>query len=259
MEVMMFRFSFLEHYNKLKLDILSALEAFQCITKSEQFQKLMHMVLVLGNYMNAATNNRLICGFRVGFLAKVADIKGQGGVTPLRLIAKLIHDTDPAVAECLLEMKPLRQLKNVAFKALEDRVKEMSRELEMVHREVEQSQRYHESKKYHQNDALFISKLTEFHREVTSKFSFVKKEHQTLLQQIKECMKFFGEPDDTKLTPEELLQCISKFLGSVEQAMQDHEKSLKSPKVYFDNKEESNDDFITKASPSTYTRQETRE
>jgi hypothetical protein len=154
-------------------------------------------------------------------------------------LARIIHDTNPKIVECLNELKPLLQLKSVSFKFFDEAIQELSKDLSMVSVEVEASKTYHESKLYQPKDALFIAKLTEFHKEVTSKVNFIRKEQTALYTQVDKVMKFFGEPEDSKLTPEELFEYLSKFLNNFEEAVKDHAKSVALPKVLLSNKKKS--------------------
>ncbi|KAI8896016.1 formin homology 2 domain-containing protein [Globomyces pollinis-pini] len=225
-EILSFKITFWEHFNNLKLGLLSSLNAFQCISKSKNFQKMLQIILIVGNYMNSQFNS-CIPGFGVSFLEKVIDLKGtKSTVTALSLISKMIYEHDPTIVACLEELKPLRQLKNISFKSLEEDVADVKKQLRTVSNELEQTKLYSEHPLYVPQDEKFIKKLGVFHNEVSAKVQFLINESEALADEIKSTFTFFGEPTDSKMSPETLLGYILKFLNAFENSYTEYEKQV---------------------------------
>ncbi|KAJ2994431.1 hypothetical protein HDV02_001565 [Globomyces sp. JEL0801] len=148
---------------------------------------------------------------------EVIDLKGtKSTVTALSLISKMIYEHDPTIVACLEELKPLRQLKNISFKSLEEDVADVKKQLRTVSNELEQTKLYSEHPLYVPQDEKFIKKLGVFHNEVSAKVQFLINESEALADEIKSTFTFFGEPTDSKMSPETLLGYILKFLNAFE-------------------------------------------
>lgn len=67
----LFRLQFEEHVNNLRPDILAVNAACDEVRKSRSFGRLLELVLLLGNYMNAGSRNAQSYGFDLSSLCKV--------------------------------------------------------------------------------------------------------------------------------------------------------------------------------------------
>ena len=57
--------------NNIRPDIMNVTFACEEVKKSDCFSKLLEMVLLMGNYMNAGSRNAQTFGFNISFLCKV--------------------------------------------------------------------------------------------------------------------------------------------------------------------------------------------
>lgn len=129
----------------------------------------------------------------------------------------MVHETDLGIYECLKELAPVRQLRNVSFKALQDDISDIQAQFKVINKEVELINVYQENPLYEAEfDDVFISKLKEFHSEASSKVKFLDQEYQGFQAEIKKVFDFFGEPMSPKTSPETMIGYISKFLNSFE-------------------------------------------
>lgn len=67
----LFRLQFEEQVNNLRPDILAVNAACDEVRKSRSFGRLLELVLLLGNYMNAGSRNAQSYGFDLSSLCKV--------------------------------------------------------------------------------------------------------------------------------------------------------------------------------------------
>ena len=66
-----FKLTFEEQVNNIRPDIMNVTFACEEVKKSEGLSKLLELVLLVGNYMNAGSRNAQTFGFNVNFLCKV--------------------------------------------------------------------------------------------------------------------------------------------------------------------------------------------
>lgn len=67
----LFKLTFEEQVNNIRPDIMNVTFACEEVKKSEGLSKLLELVLLVGNYMNAGSRNAQTFGFNVSFLCKV--------------------------------------------------------------------------------------------------------------------------------------------------------------------------------------------
>ena len=117
--------------------------------------------------------------------------------------------------------------KNLSLQSINDDIRDIEKQVNLVKRELDSTLTYHESTLYIPKDQLFIQKLQEFHKELYIKFSILKREQEKLTTEIKNVFSFFGEDKDTKLTPEQLIGYMQKFFNAFDNALIQHKQSLK--------------------------------
>ncbi|XP_031231233.1 protein diaphanous homolog 2 [Mastomys coucha] len=71
----LFKLTFEEHVNNIKPSIIAVTLACEELKKSESFNKLLELILLVGNYMNSGSRNAQSLGFKINFLCKIKDTK----------------------------------------------------------------------------------------------------------------------------------------------------------------------------------------
>ena len=72
LSAILFKLQFEEQVNNIKPDIMAVSAACEEIKKSRGFSKLLELVLLMGNYMNAGSRNAQTFGFNLSSLCKVS-------------------------------------------------------------------------------------------------------------------------------------------------------------------------------------------
>lgn len=71
LQAILFKLQFEEQLNNIKPDVVSVTAACEELIKSETFSKLLQIILLVGNYMNAGSRNGMAFGFSISYLCKV--------------------------------------------------------------------------------------------------------------------------------------------------------------------------------------------
>ncbi|KAL6041410.1 hypothetical protein STEG23_026201, partial [Scotinomys teguina] len=79
----LFKLTFEEHVNNIKPGIIAVTLACEELKKSESFNRLLELVLLVGNYMNSGSRNAQSLGFKINFLCKIRDTKSADQKTTL--------------------------------------------------------------------------------------------------------------------------------------------------------------------------------
>lgn len=72
LSAILFKLQFEDQVNNFKSDIMAISTACEEIKKSKSFSKLLELVLLMGNYMNAGSQNAQTFGFNLSSLCKVS-------------------------------------------------------------------------------------------------------------------------------------------------------------------------------------------
>lgn len=72
LSAILFKLQFEEQVNNIKPDIMAVSTACEEIKQSKSFRKLLELVLLMGNYMNAGSRNAQTFGFNLSSLCKVS-------------------------------------------------------------------------------------------------------------------------------------------------------------------------------------------
>ncbi|KAL6032506.1 hypothetical protein STEG23_015519, partial [Scotinomys teguina] len=83
LSAILFKLQFEEQVNNIRPDIMAVSTACEEIQKSKSFSKLLELVLLMGNYMNAGSRNAQTFGFDLSSLCKLKDIKSADQKTTL--------------------------------------------------------------------------------------------------------------------------------------------------------------------------------
>jgi Formin Homology 2 Domain len=129
----------------------------------------------------------------------------------------MVKESDPAISNCFSELAPLLQLQNVSYKSLEEEIDTIGTQLGIVSKEIKMIDAYKEHPSYNQAlDGKFIDKLTEFHKDSSSKVQFLRQELKLLSEQVKSVLKFFGEEQNSKMTAEVVIDYVTRFMNAFE-------------------------------------------
>ncbi|EPQ08844.1 Protein diaphanous like protein 2 [Myotis brandtii] len=89
----LFKLTFEEHVNNIKPSIIAVTLACEELKKSESFNRLLELVLLVGNYMNSGSRNAQSLGFKINFLCKIRDTKSSDQKTTLlHFIAEICEE-----------------------------------------------------------------------------------------------------------------------------------------------------------------------
>uniref|UniRef100_A0A4W5P427 Diaphanous related formin 2 n=1 Tax=Hucho hucho TaxID=62062 RepID=A0A4W5P427_9TELE len=94
----LFKLTFEEQVNNIRPDIMNVTFACEEVKKSDSFSKLLEMVLLVGNYMNAGSRNAQTFGFNISFLCKLRDTKSADqNTTLLHFLAQKCEEKYPEI------------------------------------------------------------------------------------------------------------------------------------------------------------------
>uniref|UniRef100_A0A4W6D6I9 Diaphanous-related formin 3 n=1 Tax=Lates calcarifer TaxID=8187 RepID=A0A4W6D6I9_LATCA len=213
----LFRLQFEEQVNNLRPDILAVNAACDEVRKSRSFGRLLELVLLLGNYMNAGSRNAQSYGFDLSSLCKLKDTKSADQKTTLlHFLAQVCEDEFPDVIKFVDDLEHVDRASRVSAENLEKSLRQMERQLVQLERDLETF-----SSPDDPNDMFFTKMIA---REQYAKLVIMHSNMETLYQNM---LEYFAV-DPKKTSVEELFTDLSNFRSMFTQALKENLKQRES-------------------------------
>ncbi|XP_034723820.1 protein diaphanous homolog 3-like isoform X3 [Etheostoma cragini] len=214
----LFRLQFEEQVNNLRPDILAVNAACDEVRKSRSFGRLLELVLLLGNYMNAGSRNAQSYGFDLSSLCKLKDTKSADQKTTLlHFLAQVCEEEFPDVINFVEDLEHVDRSSRVSAENLEKSLRQMEMQLLQLERDLETF-----SSPDDPND-MFLTKMASFSkvaREQYGKLVIMHSNMETLYQNM---LEYFAI-DPKKTSVEELFTDLSNFRAMFTQALKENLK-----------------------------------
>ncbi|CAK6965931.1 protein diaphanous homolog 3-like [Scomber scombrus] len=223
----LFRLQFEEQVNNLRPDILAVNAACDEVRKSRSFGRLLELVLLLGNYMNAGSRNAQSYGFDLSSLCKLKDTKSADQKTTLlHFLAQVCEEDFPDVIKFIEDLEHVDRASRVSAENLEKSLRQMERQLLQLERDLETF-----SSPDDPNDMFFTKMAISFTHACTSGFSeqygklvIMHSNMETLYQNV---LEYFAI-DPKKTSVEELFTDLSNFRSMFTQALKENLRQRES-------------------------------
>ncbi|KAJ8003435.1 hypothetical protein DPEC_G00148290 [Dallia pectoralis] len=151
----LFKLQFEELVNNLRPDIMSVNAACEEVRKSKAFSRVLELVLLMGNYMNAGSRNAQSYGYDLSSLCKLKDTKSADQKTTLlHFLAALCEEDFPEVIKFSDDLQHVERASRVSAEALEKNLVQMERQLVQLERDLDTLSSPDDP------DDLFTSKMT---------------------------------------------------------------------------------------------------
>uniref|UniRef100_A0A667YHN6 Diaphanous-related formin 3 n=1 Tax=Myripristis murdjan TaxID=586833 RepID=A0A667YHN6_9TELE len=213
----LFRLQFEEQVNNLRPDILAVNAACDEVRKSRSFSRLLELVLLLGNYMNAGSRNAQSYGFDLSSLCKLKDTKSADQKTTLlHFLAEVCEEEFPDVIKFAEDLQHVDRASRVSAENLEKSLRQMERQLLQLERDLETF-----SSPDDPNDMFFTKMAISFThcaREQYGKLVVMHNNMETLYQNM---VEYFAV-DPKKTSVEELFTDLSNFRSMFTQALKEN-------------------------------------
>lgn len=184
LSAILFRLQFEEQVNNIKPDIMAVSEACEEIKKSRSFAKLLEIVLLIGNYMNAGSRNGQTFGFNLSSLCKMKDTKSVDQKTTLiHFLAELCEKKFPDVLIFVEDIQTVEKASRVSAENLEKTIKHMGRQLQQLEKDLETcppSDDVHD--KFVTKMSSFVVTAREHYKKLSRMFENMEKLYRSLME-----------------------------------------------------------------------------
>ncbi|XP_041428685.1 protein diaphanous homolog 2 isoform X2 [Xenopus laevis] len=133
----LFKLTFDEHISNIKPDIIAVTQACEELKKSENFKKVVELVLLVGNYMNSGSRNAQSFGFNVSFLCKIRDTKSSDQKTTLlHFLAELCEERFKEILKFPDELEHVESASKVSAQNLKSSLDSMEHQIKRLEGDI---------------------------------------------------------------------------------------------------------------------------
>ncbi|XP_053366683.1 protein diaphanous homolog 1 [Clarias gariepinus] len=218
LSAILFRLQFEEQINNVKPDIVAVTAACEEMTKSDNFAKLLQLILVVGNYMNAGSRNAKAFGFGISYLCKLRDTKSADQKqTLLHFLADMCQESYPDVMHFPEDLIHLEKASRVSAETLQKNLDQMGKQIKNLEKDIETFPPPQNEKD------KFVEKMTIFVASAREQFEKLQLMHGNMEKQYEDLGKYFVF-DPKKISPEELFGDLFNFKNMFQQAVMENQK-----------------------------------
>uniref|UniRef100_A0A8D0L0I9 Diaphanous related formin 3 n=1 Tax=Strix occidentalis caurina TaxID=311401 RepID=A0A8D0L0I9_STROC len=214
LSAILFKLQFEEQVNNIKPDIMAVSAACEEIKKSKSFSKLLELVLLMGNYMNAGSRNAQTFGYNLSSLCKLKDTKSADQKTTLlHFLVEVCEESYQDVLNFVEDFQHLDKASKVSAENLEKSLKHMERQFQQLEKDL---QTFPVPEDKHDK---FIAKIFLVHaKEDFQKLSLMHENMEKLYQNV---MGYYAI-DLKKVSVEEFLTDLNNFRTMFMQAVKEN-------------------------------------
>ncbi|XP_077388973.1 protein diaphanous homolog 1-like [Festucalex cinctus] len=218
LQAILFKLQFEEQLNNIKPDVVSVTAACEELRKSTSFSKLLQIILLVGNYMNAGSRNGKAFGFSISYLCKLRDTKSADlKQTLLHFLADVCMEQYPEVMNFTDELIHVEKASRVSAETLQKNVEMMGRQMKNLEKDIETFPPA-------QNDKdLFVEKMSNFVSSAHEQYEKLDMMHKNMEKQYTDLGDYFVF-DPRKLSVEEFFGDLNTFKNMFQQAVKDNQK-----------------------------------
>ncbi|XP_031470340.1 protein diaphanous homolog 3 [Phasianus colchicus] len=212
----LFKLQFEEQVNNIKPDIMAVSAACEEIKKSKSFSKLLELVLLMGNYMNAGSRNAQTFGYNLSSLCKLKDTKSADQKTTLlHFLVEVCEENYQDVLNFVEDFQHLDKASKVSAENLEKSLKHMEKQLQQLEKDL---QTFPVAEDKHDK---FVAKMSSFLVHAKEDFQKLSRMHENMEKLYQNVMGYFAI-DLKKVSVEEFLTDLNNFRMMFMQAVKEN-------------------------------------
>ncbi|XP_021553513.2 protein diaphanous homolog 3 isoform X4 [Neomonachus schauinslandi] len=218
LSAILFKLQFEEQVNNIKPDIMAVSTACEEIKQSKSFRKLLELVLLMGNYMNAGSRNAQTFGFNLSSLCKLKDTKSADQKTTLlHFLVEVCEEKYPDTLNFVDDLEHLDKASKVSVETLEKNLKQMGRQLQQLEKDLET---FPPPEDLHDK---FVTKMSSFVISAKEQYEKLFKLHENMEKSYQSMMGYYAI-DVKKMSVEDFLNDLNNFRTTFMQARKENVK-----------------------------------
>ncbi|CAG5134081.1 unnamed protein product, partial [Candidula unifasciata] len=214
----LFKLRFPELVSDIKPDLVSATEALDEIKNSRKFAKLLELLLLMGNYLNAGSRNAESFGFDISFLTKLEGTKSQdGNMTMLHFLAQILEEKYPDILGFLDETIHVEKAARVSSETIQKNINAMGKQIKDLELDMKTLGKSNDA------DDKFGEVMKVFLKDAQQQHELLSAMYKKLDTLFESTAKYFSF-DPKKYTMEEFFGDMKTFKDGLQKALKENAK-----------------------------------
>ncbi|XP_053772867.1 protein diaphanous homolog 2 isoform X3 [Desmodus rotundus] len=214
----LFKLTFEEHVNNIKPSIIAVTLACEELKKSENFNRLLELVLLVGNYMNSGSRNAQSLGFKINFLCKIRDTKSADQKTTLlHFIAEICEEKHRDILKFPEELEHVESASKVSAQILKSNLAAMEQQIVHLERDLK---KFPQTENQHDK---FVEKMTSFTKSAREQYDKLSTMHSNMVKLYENLGEYFVF-DSKTVSIEEFFGDLSNFRTLFLEAVKENNK-----------------------------------
>nr|XP_020819057.1 protein diaphanous homolog 2 isoform X2 [Phascolarctos cinereus] len=173
----LFKLTFEEHVNNIKPGIMAVTLACEEMKKSESFNRLLELVLLVGNYMNSGSRNAQSLGFNINFLCKIRDTKSSDQKTTLlHFLAEICEEKYRDILKFPDELEHVESASKVSAQTLKSNLDAMEQQIARLESDITKFP------KTEDKQDKFVEKMTSFAKSARDQYEKLLTMHNNMVK-----------------------------------------------------------------------------
>ncbi|XP_074061618.1 protein diaphanous homolog 2 isoform X2 [Macrotis lagotis] len=171
----LFKLTFEELVNNIKPGIMAVTLACEEMKKSESFNRLLELVLLVGNYMNSGSRNAQSLGFNINFLCKIRDTKSSDQKTTLlHFLAEICEEKYRDILKFPDELEHVESASKVSAQTLKSNLDAMEHQIARLESDIKKFP------KTEDKQDKFVEKMTSFAKSARDQYEKLFNMHNNM-------------------------------------------------------------------------------
>ncbi|XP_053130395.1 protein diaphanous homolog 2 isoform X4 [Hemicordylus capensis] len=214
----LFKLMFEEHINNIKPGIMAVTKACEEVKKSENFSRLLELVLLVGNYMNSGSRNAQSLGFNISFLCKIRDTKSSDQKTTLlHFLAEICEENYRDILKFPDELEHVESASKVSAQSLKGNLDSMENQIQRLGSDIK---KFPETNDLHDR---FVEKMTSFAKSAKEQYEKLSNMHNNMTKLYEHLGEYFCF-DPKTVSIEEFFGDLSMFRTLFLEALKENNK-----------------------------------
>ncbi|XP_077001556.1 protein diaphanous homolog 2 isoform X4 [Tamandua tetradactyla] len=214
----LFKLTFEEHVNNIKPSIIAVTLACEELKKSESFNRLLELVLLVGNYMNSGSRNAQSLGFKINFLCKIRDTKSADQKTTLlHFIADICEEQYRDILKFPEELEHIENASKVSAQLLKSNLTTMEQQIVCLECDIK---KFPQTENQHDK---FVEKMTSFTKSARDQYEKLFTMHNNMIKLYDNLGEYFIF-DSRTVSIEEFFGDINNFRTLFLEAVKENNK-----------------------------------
>ncbi|XP_063101617.1 protein diaphanous homolog 2 isoform X3 [Cavia porcellus] len=214
----LFKLTFEEHVNNIKPSIVAVTLACEELKKSENFGRLLALVLLVGNYMNSGSRNAQSLGFKINFLCKIKDTKSTDQKTTLlNFITEICEENHRDILKFPEELEHVESASKVSAQILKSNLAAMEQQIIHLERDIK---KFPQAENEHDK---FVEKMTSFTKCARDQYEKLSTMHNNMIKLYENLGEYFIF-DSKTVSIEEFFGDLSNFRTLFLEAVKENNK-----------------------------------